>query len=1177
MHKIETTNIQEKIVIDNPIPKFLIINNVVYKLDSWEEFVKIFYFNLSLKYHHLLDEFTNKNIILKNEKKIVVVSNFEKTGFIKVCSDRYVRVHSRNYKNNITILKWILKDTKYDFKLYLSSADDDLKQIESELKTVINRQCKRIKSNIKMGKRVCSYINRMIQSHEEKLFYRIEKEFDKCALIGDIVVSKEEDAILNKYMADCIQSIVDERDYIPHEKVFAYGLVRFACKHYNKNGKGGFWTYFKDEYGIDLIGKGNIQSKILDWFKDIIVSYKKNKKYYISNGGILIDNISMHSFIVDTCSSSFFDFLFDYWRIYLNRNIENMYEEPKLFNNLIEEINNYHRSSGVYSHTSRALQINPSGCKRRIKNILKRIDNAIWNSKEIDLMFNNSNRINILLKEWTKNPKGLFERERKIRGPKGAKLLSKPVLLYDDNKRVFEIHFSRQILANYKKFDSPTWIVEIGEKKEYVHVGLLDGKIGVYTDEISLEINTTDIFEDIILKLVYGNKEIKYSFKKENFKLFRKASWVDKYQYFDVRWDTIPCGSVICFSKDDNIPKALSSDYNYYSYDGYFRADYDFILDEIVILPNQRAIKVGSKLTEGINGGKLVKHVYSLEDKKCSVYSELPSILFKTDKSKLNGTALSINGKLNKVIDLKYYEFKLDDELTDVYGYYVDLSNCINDNGKYHVSIDIPGSLKKIDYSFVYIQNFNYSFNMKLLKYQTEGVIFFDKKFNFLDEHLNDGELWDTTTLPSVNAFKFSFEKTKDADTSVDGRFLNLKYKNYNEVLPLSVEIPAILWKYYLADEWHCKKPKDVYLLNIPEKIYFTGPFDFSKNHIYIDSIDFDYDETNITGRKIDDGIFQFDIKQLKSYFNPNIKFRKIMIEIDDNRVDLMNGYCKTTIKNYNLVSDRSTNIIYGKFEIYGNGNYSVNILQDNEIVLKDIQLVNGEFTIEDVDLDSGKYDVVVYETEAEDDLFGLITSEVLSSTEIDRYEIQIYNVSDISGKKIYLKGYSDIARVESPFEFESPFIINVLEQIKNSEIERDGYYYLWHSSELGICSKLDIKEAAFYIGLIHIDKNPEEYKMPNECKTEEECIVIFKNKRDLSNAIILIKMEDKYGIEYSSLCYDFYLKRIVLDTNWYKKEYIESLKREYYTQKKLLEKYQKRNLKVLDDDIVALSIVIKE
>lgn len=301
------------------------------------------------------------------------------------------------------------------------------------------------------------------------------------------------------------------------------------------------------------------------------------------------------------------------------------------------------------------------------------------------------------------------------------------------------------------------------------------------------------------------------------------------------------------------------------------------------------------------------------------------------------------------------------------------------------------------------------------------------------------------------------------------------------------------------------------------------------------------------------------------------------MIEIDDNRVDLMNGYCKTTIKNYNLVSDRSTNIIYGKFEIYGNGNYSVNILQDNEIVLKDIQLVNGEFTIEDVDLDSGKYDVVVYETEAEDDLFGLITSEVLSSTEIDRYEIQIYNVSDISGKKIYLKGYSDIARVESPFEFESPFIINVLEQIKNSEIERDGYYYLWHSSELGICSKLDIKEAAFYIGLIHIDKNPEEYKMPNECKTEEECIVIFKNKRDLSNAIILIKMEDKYGIEYSSLCYDFYLKRIVLDTNWYKKEYIESLKREYYTQKKLLEKYQKRNLKVLDDDIVALSIVIKE
>lgn len=1175
MYKLDCDNISNKVTIEKPKPRLLIMGGVGYKLNTWDEFAKVFYYNLSLMPNGMecLSNLVNKQLITSQNIKHVFVVDEEKSGYVKVAPKLYVRVNNGTFNQNIIILRRILNGTKIDFKLYISSFNEEEENAEHDLQSTINKFGKRIKSNIKSGKRVCAYINRLILSDEEKLFYRIEKEFDRCALIGDIVIDSSEDRILNLYMRQCIKSIMFKNDDILHEKVFAYGLVRFACKHYNKKGNGGFWPYFKDEYEIDLCGKSMIQGDILQKFKDVIVK-SKGERYFISESKNKIDSISLHSFIVDTCADSFFDFLLDYWRIDLNRNIENMYDNPDLFDKLIEKIKDY-TLPGVCSHTARAVIINPIGCKQRIRNILKKIDIAIWNPSEINNLFGGSNRINHLLRKWINNPKGLFIQERKYKGEKGSKLLSKPILLYDDNSHIFELQFNRQILTNYDESSEAIWSVESGGQKKRVHVDLLMGKSGVYTEEASLQIDDEKIFDDIKLKLVYGNTEIRYSFRKSDFRFFRRKNKINKYQYFDESFDYLSSGSFICFSTTDNVPRPLTSDYNRYSYKSFMRADYDFIKDEIVILPNQRVLKVGSKLSEGLNGGDKVKNVYITGERNSSVYSKLPLVFFKTNKEKLRGTALLINDSIKRVVDMNYSEFRIDEELNDVYGYFVDLNDCITKNGKYHVVINIPGSLKLLDFYLVYINSFAYNFSMPIITYQSDAFIYFDKKFNFKDENLNEKEVWDLTSMPSANAFLFSFDKEKDIPSSVNGSFLNLKYMNGNEQIPLSFDIPAIFWKYDLSDEWHYKQPKDIFLTDLPDKMYFTGPFDFWKCHIFIDAIDFDYDDTNIVGDKVEDGVYQFDIKRLKSYFNSNVLCRKIVLQIDDKKIPLMDGYCKTTIKSYSLVSDRTTNSIYGKFEIYGNSNYSVNIIQWNSILLEDIQLINGEFTIEDIDFESGTYEVVVYESEKED-LFGMTESETASSVEIGRYEIQIYNASDISGEYMYINGYSNVNGLEAPFVFEKPFKIYVNEPI-SSEIEIDEEFnqLLFKDYELCLYSKLDLNRAVFYLGTMYVPMDKDTCLISEEFITQETCLIIFKDKKDLANPIILVK--NKKDEEYSMLCYDKSLKRFVLKYELYSTNYIKGLKKGFFTEKKLLQKYRRANWFVLEDDIILLNVDIKE
>jgi hypothetical protein len=169
----------------------------------------------------------------------------------------------------------ILSNVKFPhFKLYLYEDDANAKLIEIECAELIkrltdkNRAHKRVK---KSARYVIGRINNEILSPLEKLSKRMEKEFGKKVLLGDIHITEDEEAVLKEYMVRELRALDRKNECNPdYPRVFAFGLVRFAMKWYSQRT---FWPYFQEEYGESI--KINTQGELHDSFRRIMLGNGK--------------------------------------------------------------------------------------------------------------------------------------------------------------------------------------------------------------------------------------------------------------------------------------------------------------------------------------------------------------------------------------------------------------------------------------------------------------------------------------------------------------------------------------------------------------------------------------------------------------------------------------------------------------------------------------------------------------------------------------------------------------------------------------------------------------------------------------------------------------------------------------------------------------------------------------
>ncbi len=1176
--KIDFENIQEyknknfsPILFEYKKQDFSVISKKSQIDIAWELLFKIFFNQFYNDHKDFLEPLFDKRIFAsKGNIGFLIFSHSNdglnnKNKIVKFETDAYVKLFETKY-NNLLLLKRIIKASDLNnFKLYVS-LDDDIGTPE------FNKEYKKYdkKYNLKYSIFVASHINSKILTNFEKLVNYVNNEFKRRKLIGDIVLSENQEETLNKYFKYqliCFNSKPDE--FIPeYPRLFALALVRYAMHNYNKTHKGEFWPYFKTDYNVNI--DATKQKYIHALFEKIL---KENNMSYLDNIPNKIDNITMHTFVSDNASSQLFDYLFDFWRLDLVRNVDNLNSDDNsidVFSELIKamEIG----SQDVRSHTSLLLKFPKLRTifKNRIKRIFRLINDAFWNNTEIN---ETGNRINHLLNLWIQNKRSSFQKEKEYIEKhtiteRGEVLYHSPVIKFDVEENKIYIILPSQRLIECDEDSNPLWMIESDNTafdKMCIQPKFKKDKISYYIDKSNVEIPLNTLLSNFKINLTSNDIILKkYEIKSSKIRLFDSNG-----KNIDYKNSIVPKGIINSYSDSKDYPNVLGKENRSVNSCGLYFKNFDLNEGQILILDDNKGIQIGQKLKEGYCESYPLKGVtLKYSDKDYDVYSHLPKLLFKANPKELEGISLSINGLNNRIIDFNLKEFKYEDDIDSSY-YLIDLNKFINKEGLYTIFLDYPKYKKQQFYlAFAYIKNFNYSFRNSPYIFKEVAVIEVNSNLNFIE--LNDEKYkYYVTIRDDLSRFLFNFAEKDPSKNAycelVEDDHLRLSTIIDNKEVKLYFYIPALYWKYNLDDEWNVKRPKDILLKELKKEkknLYLNGPFTFSKATIApYDNIDVPDEEAEIKCHDLKTHCY--NISKIYNWFasDRSEAYRYIAFKDCLTEEIFTTVICRSVVKDVNLLANFDDNILIGDVDIFGNGSYTVSIYQGENMICEDTQIIDGKFEVK-CDLKPGDYSIYIYEIDEDDndDGFDVDTTSICLTKE--PFVRTIVNVKDLSSGVILLYGYQDKKKKYYNFTFDTYYYITDIESCtlnslikdntfidgKNGEIE--NLYGIWNE-DISI-DRNSLSKYAWYKANIRVKTHDNTFIIITKA------LLMFPNTFDLKSMYIFVKDE---ADDYAGLNINYEDKNIVTG----------------YQYKYKLSKESRRNCEMFDDNLNYFLFLYKE
>lgn len=1091
------------------MPVLMSFDRWLFRLNTWAEFVKIFYY---LMYQTdegpaAIEQYVGKR---RADGSAAFILEHAADGHVQKFSPcYYARFDDETTYRNILLPVEIREiASRHNFRLWVKRPTTSANSIEPIIAKTLAQATQKGRENrytVKSTKYFIAHINGECLSEAEKFYLRIEKEFDKKKLLGDIVTTAREDELLSQYMQVALRSFVmcTSTMYRPsHEKVFAYGLVRFAMKNYSQRT---FWPYFKEEFDIEI--SPNRQGDLHNLFRAIMLSAGKT---YDDSLKQKIDNINLHSFVVDKCADQLFDYLFDFWRLDLKRNIDNARGEEgrSNFNALISELmrNNEQSVPDVMKHTSMALALNEKSCKLRIRRILNIIDACFWDTNAT--IPATGNRINELMRAWMGKESGKFRNERKIiereHSGRGETLLLSPQLYvrYLDNS--FYVKLPREILRGCSEEEHPIWTISTdGVEPISVEPPLLLGRIGLYTDEVETRIPDVMLQRSITMVLQsQERKHASFQIKDTGVRMFNESG-----KNLDLS-RSLPTGLVICYSNTESIPQVLYQEAILPHRVGtHFVGQYQLNKGDLVKLPDQRILQVGESLAEGLQGGLLVDGVCAHgESGLCNVYATLPKIVFKAPKAQIDGIAVIVksadNERLLRAADYPYYSFKLDESLADACAYIINLADYVKADGCYKIAIDIPGGKVQKIFDLCYIRGFQYCFEGAPYVFTDVASLALGNATRF-DLRKDEKEM-----LRAGENLTYVFDPAnKDCSDRIKGETLQLDYIYGGQKITLSFIIPAFRWKFNKTDEWSYHQPSNKRAKDFPSYMYIDAPRDVIGKEAKI-YIDFGYSpmgegESDIPAETVkDEDYYAFHIANLKSWLTHDVEKRSIRYSNKGHTIELFDVICHSTIVSHTLCGDFLNNTIYGSFEINGDSDYSAEIKYGDELICQDVPIIDGKFEV-DAPLREGDYTVTIYEIEEDDSGFDSFSFPLAS------FVLNLVDLRNLRDCSIRLNSIQDIRGETQPIPLSTKYFIKGLKRLEyGTEALNGENIYLWSmdSSDEDAMSR-----CVFYEGTMGFQHWTGNYAIL--C----EVLVILINGADPNDMIIL----RKEGEEYYELLYD--------------------------------------------------------
>lgn len=836
----------------------------------------------------------------------------------------------------------------------------------------------------------------------ERLKKRILKEFPKKKFIGDISIKDSEYEILIEYFKRKCDILKNSNTHIINDVIFATALVQIGIKYYDGN----FWRHVTEVFGTE-----KINPIYQTWIGQSFIHTLSLNKKILLDGSERVNNILMHGFVSDHYANEMFDFLFKYYNIDLERDLQR--NNSEMMNGLIEVAERNDNTGRTYllvKQTANAIIANTRGGKIRIRRILRLIDNCFW--KQLTPS-NPISRLTVLFCKWQENSNEFKFQYNKYNcgsvNAEGKKSFSSPYIICNFLNTTFKLVLPSQLIK-FEFENNVRWNIINQEHEKIILTSLYQAVTGYKTDEKEFSINAEDIFNEFIIKLICSDKIIR---------LFKINA--DCIRFFDKDGDylnsttSLPEGDVYAFTKENQTPISEALIENE-PIGKLLRSYFKFEYGDIVRLPDGKPVSIGKKLEEGLQHRKVLKASYAINNGVIiPIYSAPPIILIKTLAKRANGTLIEINSNRFRLFDKQTTVIELKDRSGET-GYLLNLSDygCTQD-GVYTIIVDVPNDNTNRFWKFVLISGISCEFEDAPYIFKSKGTIRFNEGLVIKSQESkiiknNDENSFNFSMEPDIDDLKFVFN-TKD------------------EAINLSFDIPVLKWKFDRG-LWNVEKPSDIWHSDFPQAIYFKYPDDKIKISMeeQIED-DNDLEEQAVTYFKSKSkGIFECDTTRFKSWFSRDKVARNIYFQFCKNRTEFIRVITRSFIVSHMLKGDFESGKLKGEFDIIGNANYYVDVkMREKECVLAEkLPVIHGKFDLEST-LSSGLYRVNIFEDEEDDTGFG-----VTNYLPIGEFEHNLINPYDLDGKTIVIR---HIKKTDSLFQIQlnSKYVVSDLKRVEES------------------------------------------------------------------------------------------------------------------------------------------------
>jgi hypothetical protein len=905
---------------------------------------------------------------LADKKLNVILDHLDDYALPELFNRQFIALSkTEDGKNNFVTIPIELQD-KLAQDNYAEFERILLKQIE---KCMDPQKCNELVIKSKKEISTDMFKCKKISTPWEKLSRRIKREMKRVKLIGDVSVDDEEFALLEERFISCYKKLVNagvSSDYI-FDETFLVAMVQLGIRCYRD---GRFWPEISGELGIDI--PSHRHDGIL---RSFIKSAKKyNKRIFTENPDI--ENILAHGFVSNGYLDSFFDFLFTYYRIDMERDMGQC-ETADLVNAVIEK-NSHVREQLIRTHTQKAFSINTKGVKIRVRRIITLMDRLFFDD---DFRLVSSNRIYSGLASWAKKSTA-FAKERDSReyngtGTKGLRMTTSPYIKADyDGIQSFSIIIPKQLIRSDSEIFPDKILVKIKttEKAEAYPLEIYGdrGITGFRTKEISIPISHEQLFLRYSFELAEENSKMRSlpSISKSDVRFFNEDGYL-------LSGEKLKTGKIYAYCRaQDEITSSCIVDMIVF---GNIRRS-DFFLEEgdIVFLPSGKPVSAGKIIAEGVSEKGLVRGIIAkIQNCAINLYREIPYVILKMKPDRIASTIISINGNRRRASCVMYTEFSID-ENSEERGYFVNLSNLgISANGIYTLNISVPNDSTSRVWTFALIHDFDFEFDGAPYIFKSAGCITIrgcDSIYPLDEVDLLGEQVYGFEFIPGRTDLQFE----KDL---------------MNEKLIISIPIPALFWKMNETDEWNSRQIDDLWYDQLPNVVFFMFPT--NEIELVVSDLPDDEDDTQYTFTKsVAKGYFICDITKLKSNLDKRRAIWIVDLSAGAHEIELLKVGTKNVIIRTEIRPDYDHDGIICMIDYFGKNLVAYDIEFEGLTISEKVVVEEKPVRIDAKPL-SGIYTIRTYE---------LIENDLGFDDEFEELETiqrELIDPNDLSNQTIFL------------------------------------------------------------------------------------------------------------------------------------------------------------------------------